>query len=448
MRDLLYHGIWMALLPISLYSAHLGILLWIWVALLPPVDLMYGSLGMTLPFNKLAAAAVVFAMLTKTTAAERKFYFDFLIGIVSLYAIVVTLSYILAPAAAGATADGQYDKFWKELVLGLLITGLMHTRHRLHQVTLMVGVAFGFVMVKEAIIFLLTAGGHKVEGLGVTGDNNGLALAILMTIPLLLNVGKYTVDRWVRLAIYITAALGAVTVIASYSRGGFVGLVALGVMLLKGNKSKVRTIVAIAICGAILYALMPEDYLERVNTIKEATEDNSFMIRLVAWKVNFLMALDHPILGTGPYGSLAVANWFAYVGESATFLFPSPIIYRSYVAHSIYFQVLGDTGFLGLFLFLSMLLTALILTIRTQRLARKDPSLLWAADLARATQISLVMYMVCGAALSLVYFEVLYILLAVISRNHRTVAELTAAQRAPARVAMRPNLVPAYRRAL
>src|SRR6185312_3180735 len=125
--------------------------------------------------------------------------------------------------------------------LGLLITGLMHTRHRLHQVTLMVGVAFGFVMVKEAIIFLLTAGGHKVEGLGVTGDNNGLALAILMTIPLLLNVGKYTVDRWVRLAIYITAGLGAVTVIASYSRGGFVGLVALGVMLLKGNKSKVRT---------------------------------------------------------------------------------------------------------------------------------------------------------------------------------------------------------------
>jgi len=93
--------------------------------------------------------------------------------------------------------------------------------------------------------------------------------------------------------------------------------------------------------------------------------------------------------------------------------------------------------------------TALVLTIQTQRIARKDPALIWAADLARASQISLVMYIVCGAALSNLYFEVLYIVLAVISRNYRTVLEATAVQKAPvAAVRGRRVAVPAFSRAV
>ncbi|MBV8913391.1 MAG: putative O-glycosylation ligase, exosortase A system-associated [Acetobacteraceae bacterium] len=444
MRDFLYHGFWVALLPITFYSAHLGILLWIWIALLPPIDLMYGSLGVILPFNKLAAASVFYLLLAKQP--EKRFYFDFFIGAVAFYGLLVTLSYLFAPVANGA-ADNQYDKFWKELVLAILITGLMFTRHRLHQVALVWSIALGFYMAKEGLIFLLTAGGHHVEGSGVTGDNNGLALAILMTIPMLLYVANYTAEYWVRVGMYVTAVLGAVTVVASYSRGGFVGLVALGFMLLKGSRHKVRAIVGIAVLAIILYHLMPQDYLARMDTIKEASEDESFTIRLVAWKINFLMALDHPFLGTGPFGSIALQNWFTYVATASTWLFPTPIIYRTFVAHSIYFQVLGDTGFLGFFAFMLMLLTALAYTIRTQRLARKDPALRWAADLARATQISIVMYLVCGAALSNVYFEVLYIVLAVISRNHQTVLEATAAQRLPARIVPR-GAVPAFSRAI
>lgn len=446
MRDFLYHAAWFALLPITFYSAHLGILLWIWIALLPPVDLMYGSLGVVMPFNKLAAASVFFLLLTKPV--EKRFYFDLLIGLTLTYAVVLTLSYFLAPVINHA-ADNQYDKFWKILVLAGLITGLMFTRHRLHQIALVVSVTMGFYMAKEGIIFLLTAGGHHVEGSSATGDNNGLALAILMIVPLLLYVANYTAVSWIRLGMYATAVLGTVTIIATYSRGGFIGLLALGIMLLKGNKHKIRSLILVGIGAVVLYHLMPDDYLTRVDTIKEASADDSFTVRLVAWKINFLLALDHPFLGGGPYASVAVPNWFTYVETASHFLFPTPIIYRTFVAHSIYFQVLGDTGFVGLFLFLGMLGTALIYTMHTQHMARKDPSLAWARDLARATQISIVMYMVSGAALSNVYFEVLYIILALIGRTHQTVRELTAAQRAPVRQFATPSrAVPAFSRAL
>ena len=421
MRDLIYHAAWLFILPVTLASANLGVSVWIWVALLPPTDLLYGRFGIVLPFNKLIAASTFFALITSQT--KKDFYLDKLIIVIMLYGLVVTLSYFLSSYDA-SFADLQYDKFWKELVLFFLITGVMFSQRRLHYAALMVSLAFGFVMVKEGLIFLATAGGHKVQGSGTVGDNNGVALALLMTIPLLLYCAKYTADYWVRLGMYITAGLGGVTVIATYSRGGFVGMMVLGLMLLKGSKYKVRALLAMAVVGIVVFSLLPENYLDRINTISEATADSSFAVRLLAWKINFLMAMDHPFLGNGLYASLIWQNWSKHLGVATTWLFASPLILRTFVAHSIYFQVLGDTGFTGLFLFLLMLFTALIKTMQTQRIARRDPSLEWSGDFARATQMSLVVYCVSGAALSLVYFELLYILLAMISRNHRTAGQL------------------------
>ena len=146
------------------------------------------------------------------------------------------------------------------------------------------------------------------------------------------------------------------------------------------------------------------------------------------------------------YASLIWQNWSAHLGEATTWLFASPLVLRTFVAHSIYFQVLGDTGFTGLILFLLILATALIKTIQTQRLAKRDPALEWSGDLARALQMSLAVYCVSGAALSLVYFELLYILLAMISRNHRTAGQLLAVQTTPIVAPARRGLVPAYAR--
>lgn len=443
MRDLIYHAAWLFILPLMLLSAHIAISVWIWVALLPPSDLLYGRFGVVLPFNKLAAAAAFFVLFT--SRAKKDFYADKLIMLILAYGTVVTLSYMLCPYDF-SFADLQYDKFWKELVLFFLITGVMYSRHRLHQVALVVSIAFGFVMVKEGLIFLLTAGGHKIESIGTVGDNNGVAMALLMTIPLLLYCAKYTADRWVRLGMYVTAALGTVTVIATYSRGGFIGMLVLGLMLLKGSRYKVRALVVLTIVGVGVFALLPDNYLDRISTISDATSDDSFAIRLLAWKINYLMAVDHPILGNGLYASLNWVNWSSHLGVATTWLFPSPLMLRTFVAHSIYFQVLGDTGFLGLFLFLGMLLTALVKTIQTQRIARGNPALEWSADLARATQMSLAVYCVSGGALSLVYFELLYILLAMISRNHRTAGQLAAPAAVARNVPAARPLAPAYAR--
>ena len=416
--------IWVVLFPISFWSAHIGVLLWIWVALLSPNELLYGFMG-GVPFNKIVALTTI--LLLVFNQEKKKFYVDKMLVLLALFAMSGTMSW-LTSIADTTTGNFQYDKFIKELLLAFIITGVMWSRHRLHMTVVVVCIAYGFLSVKEGLIFLLTAGGHKVIGTGSVGDNNALALAILMTIPLMLYVAQYSAVRLVRIAALGTALLGVTTVIATYSRGGFLGLVVLGLLLLRKSKRKIGSLVALLICAAVIYYFAPPEWFSRLDTIKEADTDSSFMTRVIAWKVSVMVALDHPFFGGGFYATLDGATWRHYgdMISELDFLVPTPLAgNKTFVAHSIYFQALADLGFVGLGLFLLILAASFWSIWRIKRMCRLHPSLAWAADLAKFIEISLAVYAVAGGALSLIYFELLYIILAVLSRTHQTVWELS-----------------------
>jgi len=84
----------------------------------------------------------------------------------------------------------------------------------------------------------------------------------------------------------------------------------------------------------------------------------------------------------------------------------------AHAAHSIYFQVLGDLGFVGLALYLLLLAAAW----RNASLAIKhslaNPEVRWAHDLARTFQYCLLPFIVSGAALSMAYFDLAFVLVA------------------------------------
>ena len=83
-------------------------------------------------------------------------------------------------------------------------------------------------------------------------------------------------------------------------------------------------------------------------------------------------------------------------------------------AHSIYFEVLGEQGFVGLALFLAIGYSAWrsCKWVMQQTKARGD--LRWIFDLASMLQVSLVGYFAAGAFLGLAYFDLYYNLLALI----------------------------------
>ena len=268
-----------------------------------------------------------------------------------------------------------------------------------------------------------TAGGHKIIGSGSIGDNNSLATALLMAIPLNFYLFRYSAVRFVRIGLLIVMGLSLVTVIMTFSRGGFIGMLVLALFLVKNSRSKFGSLLLVAAAAFMIFQFAPSAWFDRLDTIQTADNDGSFMGRVVAWKMSWLIAMDRPIFGGGPHAVQHLTVWDNYkpLLPSLDFVKTPPADAFPHAAHSIYFEVLGDMGFTGLALFLAALGSALWNCHRITRITRNDPSLAWAFDLARMAQISLVIYMITGAALSMAYFELLYIFLALTSRCKRIV---------------------------
>jgi putative inorganic carbon (hco3(-)) transporter len=412
---------WVALMPLCLTSALIGAVVWVWVALLQPNDLLMGF-AQSVPFNKIVA---IFTLVILIFSKDRKHLFlDTILVSLLLFAAVATVSWAGA-LAPDAYNDELYQKLVKDIVLTFVLCGVITTRQRLDLVLFTVVLAFGFLGVKEGLISLLTGGGHKILGSPSIGDNNSLATALLMIIPLMVYLTRYTVLTAVRFGLRVAIGLCLVTVVMTFSRGGFLGLLVLAAFFVKNSRNKAASLALVVTAGVAIYALAPDSWFQRLNTIGEAGSDGSFMDRVVAWKISTLIALDHPFFGGGMHALQHPPVWGAYIPllDRLSFI-PTPVPdLPSLAAHSIYFEVLGDLGFTGLGLFLTILIVAWRFCHTTDRLARRTPSLAWAADLSRMMQISLVVYLVTAAALSMAYFEFTYILLALICCCRRLVRQ-------------------------
>ena len=81
---------------------------------------------------------------------------------------------------------------------------------------------------------------------------------------------------------------------------------------------------------------------------------------------------------------------------------------RVHAAHSIYFQVLGEHGFIGLALFLAIGVSTWLAARDLIKLCRRWPQHKWAADLGPMIQVSMIAYASSGAFLSLAYYDLPY----------------------------------------
>jgi probable O-glycosylation ligase (exosortase A-associated) len=141
------------------------------------------------------------------------------------------------------------------------------------------------------------------------------------------------------------------------------------------------------------------------------------MQRFQAWTVAWNIAKESPITGAGfEFDSTPdTQRWFSY---GAPDIYQTMNLVQS--AHSIYFQILGQHGFVGLALYLALILATLWSCSRLAARAAADPGVKWVGTYARAIQISLIAHMVSGAFVSTAYFDlawVYYALTAILGRE-------------------------------
>jgi probable O-glycosylation ligase (exosortase A-associated) len=418
MRDLVLLLGCLAMLPAAIRHVHIGVMLWAWSGFLAPADRVWGFMAVV-PLNKVFAAVTVLALVFGRDAQR-----PYLDATMALMLVLLPLGLLSASTAISDSPEVwvMFEKTVKIVLLCFVVTMAMQSRLRLHSLLLAIAVGLGLAGVWEGMAFIASGGSHRVQGLTTLGDNNQFALAILMLLPPLFYLYRQTQGRVARLGLLGALLLSTVSVVAAFSRGGFIGLLVLALGFASASRRSLARLALLAGLAAVLLTLAPPAWFERIGTIGSANQDASFMERIGAWKISLLVALDYPLLGGGFHSVQDPEVWDRYRNAAQTMEFPSTAeIGAAHAPHSIYFEVLSDLGFPGLFLFLGLMASGLWNGRVIRRLAHGDPGLGWARDLASTLQASILVYGVSGAALSMAYFELFYLILAVLSVLRRMI---------------------------
>ena len=417
MRDLAFTLGLLVMLVYAVGRPHIGVLLWCWTALLIPNSYVY-SFAKSIPFNFIVAT---FTLLMWVLSKERaRIPFNGTVVTLIVFGVLGTVSAVFGIGTPEVTWV-EWEKFIKMMIFAVVVSAIINSRARIDALVWAILFSLGFHGVSEGIKFLLTGGGHRIWGPdgSIIGDNNHFALAILSLIPLVFYLYRQTAHRALRVGLLGVGALLFFTVMGTFSRGGLIGLVAIVAWAFLHSPHKFRYLAAMIPLVAALVAVAPDQWVKRMDTIEVASQDTSFMGRVIAWKQSTVIALDHPVLGGGFHAVQDNLVWRQYAATRFHDLdfIPTddPDPDGAHAAHSIYFQVLGDMGFVGLSLFLLLSFLAWRNTVVVIKKVKGREDLAWAGQLAQYVQYSLIAYLVSGAALSLAYFELMYILFAVLA---------------------------------
>ncbi len=90
-------------------------------------------------------------------------------------------------------------------------------------------------------------------------------------------------------------------------------------------------------------------------------------------------------------------------------------------AHSIYFEVLGENGFIALFLFLAIGILSLAVANSNIKKTERIEELKWANDLSHMVFVSIIAYAADGMFLGMAYFNPYYHLVAILVLVQRVI---------------------------
>ena len=398
MRDVFLAAFICGALPFAVWRPAIGVFLWVWVSVMNPHRLTYGF-AHDFGFAQLIAIATLLGLIL--SPQPKRLLVTPVMAV--LFAMVVWMCVSTALALDTAASLPMWERVMKIQLMVFVMLAVLHSKQHVQVLMWILAGSVAFYSVKGGL-FTLRGGGENLvwgpEGSFIE-DNNSLALATVMTIPLLRYLQLQASRRWIRHALLAAMLLSGLSALGSHSRGALLAIAAMLAFMWLKSRRKLAGALALLVLVPVAIGFMPEKWDERMRSIETYEKDDSAMGRINAWHMTFNLAQDRPLTGGG---------FEIYTPEIFARYAPNPT--DLHAAHSIYFQMLGEHGFVGLCLFL--LLWALVWRDASwiDRQSRAREGWQWASDLARMVQVSLIGYGVGGAFLSLAYYDVPYNLIA------------------------------------
>jgi probable O-glycosylation ligase (exosortase A-associated) len=390
MRALLILGLMVALVPLAFFAPFTGLLTFVGIAYLRPHEWAYVP---TWQISLLVAVVTLLGYcIFELPKRSPKLIPNALL--VLLWA-QVTLSTLMADSLEGPWP--KFIEFSKIIIIALLTTAMVDSEQRARWLLLVTLGAIGLLCFRANVGIILSRGAARISGPGgAFEDNNDFALLLNMALPMMIYFGRSETKRWMRWGFYAIAGMTLITILFTYSRGGFLGLCVILFVLGLKSKYKLTGLVAGAVLLSLLLVLAPRGIIERLSTIKTATEtDESAMSRIRAWRVSLWIIKDHPIFGVGLRNILAVYTRYGAEEDVR-------------VSHNAPLQLAVDAGLPALFLWVASIMVCYWRLRKSRKIfkARAPNSRLIAYT--HGMEVALIGYLISAMFLSRHDLELLY----------------------------------------
>ena len=399
MRDLFLLAVLLVLVPMIFRRPYLGALAWAWVSLMSPHRLAYGF-ATTLPYAMVVAVATLAALpMTKQKYPLPKNAITVLLIVFVCWMSFTTL-FALNPDSEGVMYAWRQSLKTHLMLLVTLV--LIRGRDQIEKLVWVMVVSIGFFGTKGGYFTIATGGEFRVWGPSGTfiEGNNELALALVALVPLMYYLIVVSKNAWVRKALWLSMVLCVFSILGSHSRGALLAILAMALFFIAKSNRPFLLGIGVSAVLAVAVLSMPAEWTQRMETIQDYQSDGSAQSRINTWHTIWNMAIDRPIVGAG-----------YRVGSDLLYQRYSPkAVAKSFDSHSIYFQALGEHGFVGLALYLML---GMVTWRKARKLARdcaQGPESEWVPLLMRMIQVSMIGFAADGAFLGLLHYDFPYYL--------------------------------------
>jgi probable O-glycosylation ligase (exosortase A-associated) len=393
MRDVVLSAVIIGLLPIGFLHPIIGVYVSAWLTYMVPHRLTWGF-AYDVPWVLMTTAALFLGWLISREPhapprlKQLYLYYAFILWTLLCYALGPWQEY---------GAD-KIDKMWKGAVFLFIAASMFTTIDRIRLFLLVATFSIAFYGVKGSMWSVATGGAFHLHGPADSsiGDRNHLAVAFVMIVPLLWYLFKTETIRALRWAILVALYGSAFGTLATWSRGGAITGAAVVLAAFLRSKRKTSLAIILPLVGVTLVPFIPEAWYLRVESIETYDQDRSALGRLEAWEFALRVAYANPIFGNG-------AGTF---NKLAFELYAPEYIWRA--AHSIYFETVAESGFVGLGLLIIVFISGLATARKLSKLGRRHPEIRNYGLLGDMILLSLIGHVVGGLFLSLASFSLPY----------------------------------------
>lgn len=297
-----------------------------------------------------------------------------------------------------------YSKFF---IFFFISTNLISTKGQFLSVIGTFTSMFALFGVRGIKGFLLGASSYEGIGGKLGTDNNLFGMTMVMGIPFVLYpfLMKESVSLRKKTCISIFLPAVICTIICTYSRGAFLGMVLVLFFIFLRMKRKLLTLLLILCILPFVLFILPLAYKERIQSITTYKEDASSMSRLELWGTGLKMICDNPLTGVGLHG-------FSYFVEIYNPDIPDHS--KGLVAHNAYIELAAEAGIITFFFYALLIITSLLDLYKLRKKFIADKENYWIIPITYLLECSLCGYLICSMFGSTETFEVLYFLCGIV----------------------------------